>query len=79
MKKIIVTMKRFNLRAILPGGKMPPSTAGRDARRHIFRHALKPSTVVLIFRAVGADKWPLVEESRNQSDVCSGPRLYWHS
>jgi hypothetical protein len=40
MKKIIVTMKRCNLRAILPGGKMPPSTAGRDARRHIFRHAL---------------------------------------
>ncbi len=44
MKKIIVTMKRFNLRAILPRGKMPPSTAGRDARRHIFRHALKRLT-----------------------------------
>jgi hypothetical protein len=40
MKKIIVTMKRCNLRTILPGGKMPPATAGRDARRHIFRHAL---------------------------------------
>ena len=52
MKKIIVTMKRFNLRAILPGGKMPPSTAGRDARRHIFRHALKPSSSGLLLTRV---------------------------
>jgi len=27
--------------AILPGGRMPPSTAGQEARRYIFRQALK--------------------------------------
>jgi len=26
--------------ALLPGGRMPPSTAGREARRYIFRQAL---------------------------------------
>ena len=26
--------------AIVPGGKMPPSTAGREARRYVFRQAL---------------------------------------
>jgi hypothetical protein len=32
---------RFNHPAFFPGGKMPPSTAGRDACRHIFRQPLR--------------------------------------
>ena len=30
-----VNSKRFNLRTLCPGGKLPPATAGRDACRYI--------------------------------------------
>src|ERR1035437_8442118 len=35
-----VASERFALRAVFPDGKMPPSTAGKDACRHLFRPAL---------------------------------------
>jgi hypothetical protein len=31
--------KRFAGWTVFPGGKMPPSTAGKDARRYIFQAA----------------------------------------
>jgi hypothetical protein len=34
-------MNAHVVRTIVPGGKMPPSTAGKDACRYIFRQALK--------------------------------------
>jgi hypothetical protein len=33
--------ERSILCTVFPGGRMPPSTAGKDACRHIFRQALK--------------------------------------
>jgi hypothetical protein len=38
-EKATVKSERFALRTFFPDGKMPASTAGRDARRHIFRQA----------------------------------------
>jgi hypothetical protein len=35
-----VNPKRFARRSFFPGGRMPPSMAGKDACRHIFRQAL---------------------------------------
>jgi hypothetical protein len=35
-----VNPKRFARRSFFPGGRMPPSSAGKDACRHIFRQAL---------------------------------------
>ena len=40
-RKPQVESERFARRAVFPGGKMPPSTAGKDAFRHIFSQALK--------------------------------------
>jgi hypothetical protein len=39
-KKTTGPFGRFTHPAFFPGGKMPPSTAGRDACRHIFRQPL---------------------------------------
>jgi hypothetical protein len=39
-----VNSERFTLRSSFPGGRMPPSTAGKDACRHIFRQALSGVT-----------------------------------
>jgi hypothetical protein len=36
----LVNPKRFAWRSFFPGGRMPPSTAGKDACRYIFRPAL---------------------------------------
>jgi hypothetical protein len=36
-EKAMVKSKRFASRTFFPGGKMPPSTAGKDACRHIFK------------------------------------------
>ena len=43
--KTVVVIERCYARRFFPGGKMPPSTAGRDACRYIFRQAL---TVLLL-------------------------------
>jgi len=40
---------RFILRTLFPGGKMPPSTAGRDACRYIFREPLKLAALAAVF------------------------------
>ena len=39
--KVMVKCERFDRWTVFPGGKMPPSTAGKDACRHIFRQALR--------------------------------------
>ena len=39
--KVMVKCERFDRWMVFPGGKMPPSTAGKDACRHIFRQALR--------------------------------------
>jgi hypothetical protein len=36
----LINPKRFAQRRLFPGGRMPPSTAGKDACRHIFKQAL---------------------------------------
>jgi len=48
METTFVTHQRFILRTIFPGGRMPPSTAGKDARRHICGRALKLIFALLI-------------------------------
>ena len=39
--KVMMKCERFDRWTVFPGGKMPPSTAGKDACRHIFRQALR--------------------------------------
>jgi hypothetical protein len=46
--KTAVNSERFNLRTFCPGGKLPPSTAGRDACRYILKwHIAAPGTGAL--------------------------------
>jgi hypothetical protein len=40
-----VNSERFARRSFFPGGRMPPSTAGKDACRHIFRPALSEQSL----------------------------------
>jgi aspartyl-tRNA(Asn)/glutamyl-tRNA(Gln) amidotransferase subunit B len=40
MDKTLANSERFARRTFFPGGRMPPSTAGKDACRYIFRQAL---------------------------------------
>jgi hypothetical protein len=44
--KTIGGFERSIIRTVFPGGGTPPSTAGKDARRHIFRQALKHLSAV---------------------------------
>ena len=41
IEKTPVIIAHITLRMLFPGGKMPPSTAGKDACHHIFRQALE--------------------------------------
>ena len=54
--KVMVKCERFDRWTVFPGGKMPPSTAGKDACRHIFRQTLKASSrrLLLVQRAAGS-------------------------
>jgi hypothetical protein len=47
----MVKSRRFASQTVYPGGKMPPSTAGKDACRHIIRPALKLAARALALAA----------------------------
>jgi len=50
MGKVMMKCERFDRWTIFTGGKMPPSTAGKDACRHIFRQTLRERAGVRILR-----------------------------
>src|ERR1035441_9044104 len=48
--KVMVKCERFDRWTVFPGGKMPPSTAGKDACPHIFRQDLNQTSAALVTR-----------------------------